>query len=161
MSNLEPLIHDYGREIFARLDQAGPLPFSGGWWDERLMEATMSQPAVKVQLFRFMDVLPQLRADGEINRHLREYFTEAADQLPGSGCTGCRPTASRDGCWRGPRGGMRSGWRGGSLPAPTYRRPWTPSRRCAAARWPSPWTASARRRSPRGRRCSRSGIIST
>lgn len=83
MSNLEPLIRDYGREIFARLDHAGPLPFSGGWWDERLMETTMSQPAVKVQLFRFMDVMPQLRANDEINRHLREYFTEAEDQLPG------------------------------------------------------------------------------
>jgi RHH-type transcriptional regulator, proline utilization regulon repressor / proline dehydrogenase / delta 1-pyrroline-5-carboxylate dehydrogenase len=79
---VEALTQDYGREIFARLGRTLPLPFSPGWWDERLMNWTMAAEAVKVQLFRFIDVLPLLHSPGEINRHLREYFNEAKAELP-------------------------------------------------------------------------------
>jgi RHH-type proline utilization regulon transcriptional repressor/proline dehydrogenase/delta 1-pyrroline-5-carboxylate dehydrogenase len=81
-TRVEALTRDYGREIFARLERTGPFPFSPGWWDERLMDWTMSAEAVKVQLFRFIDVLPLLHAPPEINRHLREYFAEAQEHLP-------------------------------------------------------------------------------
>src|SRR5437660_5924953 len=74
--------HDYGREIFARLGQRSPLPFSRAWWDERLMEWSMGDEAVKVQLFRFIDVLPTLGTPEQVSRHLKEYFTEAAPHLP-------------------------------------------------------------------------------
>src|SRR5262245_35807875 len=47
------------------------------------MDWTMADEAVKVQLFRFIDVLPLLNAPPEITRHLREYFEEAAERLPG------------------------------------------------------------------------------
>src|SRR6516225_1587992 len=80
--NLEALTHDYGREIFARLEHTGPPPFGPGWWDERLMEWTMGDEAVKVQLFRFIDALPLLRTAPAITRHLREYFTLAETHLP-------------------------------------------------------------------------------
>src|SRR5262245_10327536 len=82
-SELEALTQDYGREIFARLDRRGPLLFTPSWWDERLMEWTMDAQAVKVQLCRFIDVLPLLHKSPDINRHLREYFAEAGDGLPG------------------------------------------------------------------------------
>ncbi|HEY1861892.1 MAG TPA: L-glutamate gamma-semialdehyde dehydrogenase [Gemmataceae bacterium] len=81
--DLDALTHDYGREIFARVDRNGPLLFTPGWWDERLMEWTMGNPALKVQLFRFVDCLPLLHSPAEINRHLREYFQEAGPRLPG------------------------------------------------------------------------------
>ena len=57
--------------------------FTPDWWDDRLMEWTMSDEAIKVQLFRFIDVLPLLRSPADISRHLREYFAEAAAHLPG------------------------------------------------------------------------------
>src|SRR5262249_14262412 len=38
---------------------------------------------VKVQLFRFIDVLPLLKQPVDITRHLREYFQEAEESLPG------------------------------------------------------------------------------
>src|SRR5581483_5080756 len=53
-TDVEELTRAYGREIFARLDPGGPVPFGPGWWDERLMDWTMGDPAVKVQLFRFI-----------------------------------------------------------------------------------------------------------
>jgi RHH-type proline utilization regulon transcriptional repressor/proline dehydrogenase/delta 1-pyrroline-5-carboxylate dehydrogenase len=81
-ADLETLTRAFGRELFARVDGQGLLPFSWRWWDERLMEWTMSDEAVKVQLFRFIDVLPLLHSAGGITRHLREYFTEASPHLP-------------------------------------------------------------------------------
>ncbi|MFL5244686.1 MAG: L-glutamate gamma-semialdehyde dehydrogenase [Gemmataceae bacterium] len=80
---LEALTQDYGREIFARVNRTGPVVFTPAWLDERLMEGTMSNPALKVQLFRFIDCLPLLHSPSAINRHLREYFEEAGSRLPG------------------------------------------------------------------------------
>jgi RHH-type proline utilization regulon transcriptional repressor/proline dehydrogenase/delta 1-pyrroline-5-carboxylate dehydrogenase len=80
---LEELTHSYGRELFARLERRGPVLLGPAWWDERLMEWTMGNQAVKLQLFRFIDVLPQLSVPPEVSRHLREYFQEAAAALPG------------------------------------------------------------------------------
>src|ERR1051326_1366401 len=74
--DLENLTRDYGREIFGRIAMGGPFPFGPAWWDERMMEWTMADEAVKVQLFRFIDVLPMLHDPVEIGRHLREYFGE-------------------------------------------------------------------------------------
>src|SRR5947209_5042703 len=77
---LDALTHDYGREIFARLDAERHLFLTPAWLDERLMGWTMNDPALKVQLFRFVDVLPMLRAPADITRHLREYFAEAGPE---------------------------------------------------------------------------------
>jgi RHH-type proline utilization regulon transcriptional repressor/proline dehydrogenase/delta 1-pyrroline-5-carboxylate dehydrogenase len=82
-SDLESLTEAYGSEIFARLDRTNPFLFSPRWWDDRLMEWTMSQKDVKVQLFRFVDVLPLLKTPPSIVRHLREYFAEAGEGVPG------------------------------------------------------------------------------
>ncbi len=82
-ADLEALTQSYGREIFARLGRTGAVPFSPSWWDERLMEWSMGDEAVKLQLFRFVDVLPLLRSPESIARHLREYFGEARERLPG------------------------------------------------------------------------------
>lgn len=80
--DMEALTRDYGRAIFARVGPGGPLLFSPGWWDERLMEWTMGDEAVKVQLFRFIDVLPLLKSPATITGHLREYFAEAGRHVP-------------------------------------------------------------------------------
>lgn len=82
-SDLENLTQDIGREIFARLHGSNSWPFTPAWLDDRLMEWTMADPAVKVQLFRFIDALPLLTTSTSITRHLREYFTEAREHLPG------------------------------------------------------------------------------
>lgn len=83
-ADLEPLTLAYGRDIFARAQERAALPpFSGEWFNERLMEWTMGDPALMVQLFRFIDALPLLRSPRQINRHLREYLAAAGNHLPG------------------------------------------------------------------------------
>jgi RHH-type proline utilization regulon transcriptional repressor/proline dehydrogenase/delta 1-pyrroline-5-carboxylate dehydrogenase len=82
-ADVEMLTRRYGREIFARVGSTAPIPFSPSWLDDKLMGWTMGDEAVKLQLFRFVDVLPQLRSPADITRHLREYFGEAGERLPG------------------------------------------------------------------------------
>ncbi|MFN4257662.1 MAG: L-glutamate gamma-semialdehyde dehydrogenase [Gemmataceae bacterium] len=80
--DLEQLTQAVGRDLFARVGSRRPVPFGPAWWDERLMGLTMTNEALKVQLFRFVDVLPMLRSPHDISRHLREYFTEVEADLP-------------------------------------------------------------------------------
>jgi RHH-type proline utilization regulon transcriptional repressor/proline dehydrogenase/delta 1-pyrroline-5-carboxylate dehydrogenase len=80
--SLDERTKQYGRDIFARLDRQGPLPFTRAWLDEKLMSLGMHDPVLKVQLFRFVDTLPYLREPEEVSRHLREYLDEAEAQLP-------------------------------------------------------------------------------
>ena len=81
--NVEQLTQAYGQDLFARIDRRGPALFTPGWFDERLMEWSMADEAVKVQLFRFIDALPLLHSPQQITRHLSEYFEEAKAALPG------------------------------------------------------------------------------
>jgi RHH-type proline utilization regulon transcriptional repressor/proline dehydrogenase/delta 1-pyrroline-5-carboxylate dehydrogenase len=71
-ADVEALTRAYGRAVFARLEGRTPVPFSPAWCDERLMEWTMSDEALKLQLFRFIDVLPLLTTAPTVTRHLRE-----------------------------------------------------------------------------------------
>jgi RHH-type proline utilization regulon transcriptional repressor/proline dehydrogenase/delta 1-pyrroline-5-carboxylate dehydrogenase len=73
---------DYGREVFARVDRQGPVLFSRSWLEDKLMGLGMQDPALKVQLFRFVDTLPYLKEPREVSRHLREYLGEAKGELP-------------------------------------------------------------------------------
>ncbi len=53
-------------------------------WDDKIMDFAMGNPGLKVQLFRFIDALPALRSKAEIARHLQEYLTVEAVELPGA-----------------------------------------------------------------------------
>ena len=53
-------------------------------WDDKLLGWTMSNPGLRVQLFRFIDCLPSLRSKTEIARHLQEYLGDASVELPGT-----------------------------------------------------------------------------
>ena len=62
-----------GRELFEAIGR-GPSPLERAWWDDRFLGLAMDDPEAKVRLFRFIDVLPSLRGEGAVRRHLAEYF---------------------------------------------------------------------------------------
>ncbi|MBX6312345.1 MAG: L-glutamate gamma-semialdehyde dehydrogenase [Isosphaeraceae bacterium] len=78
---LERRTQQIGRELFAQIGR-GPAPWDRAWWDDRLMALTLDDLRVKVQLFRFIDVLPMLQSDAAVRRHLEEYLDEAGAALP-------------------------------------------------------------------------------
>ena len=51
-------------------------------WDDKIMDFAMANPGLKVQLFRFIDTLPALRSKSAIARHLQEYLSADAVELP-------------------------------------------------------------------------------
>jgi RHH-type proline utilization regulon transcriptional repressor/proline dehydrogenase/delta 1-pyrroline-5-carboxylate dehydrogenase len=79
---LDARTQQFGRDIFARLDRQGPVLFTRAWLEDKLMGLGMHDPALKVQLFRFVDTLPYLKHPAEVSRHLREYLNEAGGELP-------------------------------------------------------------------------------
>lgn len=51
-------------------------------WDDKLLAWAMENPGLRVQLFRFIDVLPTLNSKAEIARHLGEYLRDPTVELP-------------------------------------------------------------------------------
>src|SRR5262245_4972023 len=78
---LEQRTQQVGRELFARIGR-GPGPWHRAWWDDRFMAATLDDPLVRVQLFRFIDALPALKDSETVRRHLVEYLDEAGEAVP-------------------------------------------------------------------------------
>jgi RHH-type proline utilization regulon transcriptional repressor/proline dehydrogenase/delta 1-pyrroline-5-carboxylate dehydrogenase len=56
---------------------------SGAWLNSKIMDFAMQNEDLKVQLFRFVDVLPTLRSHKEVSQHLKEYFGASGQKLSG------------------------------------------------------------------------------
>ena len=78
---VERRTNEIGRELFDRMGR-GPRPWQRAWWEARFIGATLDDPLVRVQLFRFIDALPALHTDQAVRRHLAEYLAEAGDRVP-------------------------------------------------------------------------------
>ena len=79
---LEQKIVARGREFFASISNEAPSIFNKGWWTGKIMDWSMKDEAFKVQLFRFVDVLPYLNTSEALLRHIREYFSGTGDDVP-------------------------------------------------------------------------------
>jgi RHH-type proline utilization regulon transcriptional repressor/proline dehydrogenase/delta 1-pyrroline-5-carboxylate dehydrogenase len=79
---LEDRTQQIGHELFDCLNRRAPSIFHGRWWEDRLINWAMNDDAIRVQLFRFGDVLPMLRDHESISRHLDEYFEVVRQRIP-------------------------------------------------------------------------------
>jgi RHH-type proline utilization regulon transcriptional repressor/proline dehydrogenase/delta 1-pyrroline-5-carboxylate dehydrogenase len=79
---VDKLTHEIGRYLWGHLERRTASIFERRWWDDRILAWAMADESVKVQMFRFIDVLPTLRSREAITRHLQEYFEEVATHLP-------------------------------------------------------------------------------
>lgn len=71
-----------GLDVFAQLPDERPNVLDRRWWDDHLMNWSMADEHVKVELFRFVDVLPMLKTSEQITGHLHEYLSEVKHRLP-------------------------------------------------------------------------------
>jgi RHH-type proline utilization regulon transcriptional repressor/proline dehydrogenase/delta 1-pyrroline-5-carboxylate dehydrogenase len=79
---VERRIRALGETLFSAMDAAPSAGvFSKKASYARVMEWSMRDPAFKTQLFRFVDVLPALKSNAEVVRHLQEYLGEQAVAL--------------------------------------------------------------------------------
>jgi RHH-type proline utilization regulon transcriptional repressor/proline dehydrogenase/delta 1-pyrroline-5-carboxylate dehydrogenase len=96
LAAIERTTQEVGRYLFEHLEVRRPSLWDRRWWDDRIMAWAMNDEAVKVQLFRFIDVLPMLKTPESIAQHLEEYLDDVRDRLPSAarfGLVVATPTA--------------------------------------------------------------------
>jgi RHH-type proline utilization regulon transcriptional repressor/proline dehydrogenase/delta 1-pyrroline-5-carboxylate dehydrogenase len=81
-ADLDKRIKTLGQEFFSLIKGETPSIFDKGWWTGKLMDWCMSNESFKVQLFRFVDVLPYLTTSESLSRHLEEYFAHDHEDIP-------------------------------------------------------------------------------
>src|SRR5690606_16382851 len=60
----------------------GQSIFNKDWWYGKIMDWSMQNEDFKVKMFRFVDVLPYLKTNTEVTKHLKEYFSDEHGNLP-------------------------------------------------------------------------------
>ena len=80
--DLESRIKAQGRNFFDLIKDEAPSIFNKGWWTGQLMDWCMRNEGFKVQLFRFVDVLPYLTTGESLSRHIEEYFANQDQEIP-------------------------------------------------------------------------------
>ncbi len=80
---LEAGINARGKAFFTSIRGEAPSIFNKGFWTGKVMDWAMKNEDFKVQLFRFVDVLPYLNTGESLQRHIDEYFTgDGAGDIP-------------------------------------------------------------------------------
>ena len=79
---LDKKISDRGKEFFASISGEAPSIFNKGWWTGKVMDWSMKNENFKIQLFRFVDVLPYLNTSDSLTRHIDEYFAGDDQDVP-------------------------------------------------------------------------------
>ncbi len=81
-NDLELSVRQTGERIFKSLDGDSGSLFSKDTWYRKIMDWSMKNEHFKVQMFRFVDVLPYLNSSSEVTKHLKEYFAESGEDMP-------------------------------------------------------------------------------
>ena len=79
---LDARIVERGREFFRSISGEAPSIFNKGFWTGKVMDWAMQNEGFKVQLFRFVDVLPYINSSDSLLRHIREYFATGDADVP-------------------------------------------------------------------------------
>ncbi|KAB2891814.1 MAG: L-glutamate gamma-semialdehyde dehydrogenase [Desulfobulbaceae bacterium] len=81
-NSLDKKITARSKEFFASISGEAPSIFNKGWWTGKVMDWSMKNENFKIQLFRFVDVLPYLTTSESLARHIREYFAGDDQDVP-------------------------------------------------------------------------------
>lgn len=79
---IESAIHALGEDLWKRMKGETPGVFNKDFWQGRILEWAMKDPSFKVDMFRFVDVLPTLETKEQVSQHVREYLLKEGRELP-------------------------------------------------------------------------------
>ncbi|MEW6755454.1 MAG: proline dehydrogenase family protein [Candidatus Latescibacterota bacterium] len=80
---LEAAVQRLGRALWQEVQGQVPGLFARDYWQGQVLEWAMRDPEFRVDLFRFVDVLPALRTPRQVCEHVRQYLLRDGRQLPG------------------------------------------------------------------------------
>ncbi|MEW5852156.1 MAG: proline dehydrogenase family protein [Myxococcota bacterium] len=78
----EEAVRKLGRELFDLMKGETPGIFDKGFWTGKVMDWAMKDERFKVDMFRFVDVLPSLRSSESLSEHINEYFLHGQSEMP-------------------------------------------------------------------------------
>ncbi|SKA63744.1 proline dehydrogenase family protein [Desulfobaculum bizertense] len=81
-SDLEQRIVDRGKMFFEAIGGETPSVFNRSWWTGKVLDWSMKDEDFKVQLFRFVDVLPCLYTPESLSEHMADYFQSSSGDVP-------------------------------------------------------------------------------
>lgn len=81
-SNLDARIAETSRQFLQSISGEAPSLFNKNYWTGKVMDWCMKNEHFKVQMFRFVDVLPYLNTSTSLTRHIREYFAGETEDIP-------------------------------------------------------------------------------
>ncbi len=84
----EDWIQEQGRRFLEEIDRHAGSIFRSGFWQSRALAWYMANEDLKIQMLRFVDVLPVLTNPTDVSRHLKEYFPREDARLPATLRTG-------------------------------------------------------------------------
>lgn len=79
----EARIYELGRSLLDAARKRKHAFWAREHWEEILFQKLMNSEQLRVQLLRFVDVLPALTSDQELSKHLHEYLGEEELPIPG------------------------------------------------------------------------------
>lgn len=71
-----------GEDLYAKMAGETPGVFNKDYWQGRILEWAMKDPSFKVDMFRFVDVLPMLERKEQVASHVKEYLLKDGRELP-------------------------------------------------------------------------------
>ncbi|MBH1989266.1 MAG: proline dehydrogenase family protein [Myxococcaceae bacterium] len=80
---MQKQIEELGLKLFEEMRGEIPGIFNSDYWQGKLMDWVMKDPSFRVDLFHFVDVLPQLRSSEQVAQHIKEYLLKEGRILPG------------------------------------------------------------------------------
>ena len=80
--DLQKAVSEKARSLFERVRATTPSVFNRAWWSGKVMDWCMQNEEFKVEMFRFVDVLPYLNTSASVARHLQEYFCRPGQDFP-------------------------------------------------------------------------------
>ncbi|MHC4548850.1 MAG: L-glutamate gamma-semialdehyde dehydrogenase [Planctomycetota bacterium] len=81
-AKIEALIRAIGGELYAAMEGSQPSLFDKHYWNGKILEYCMAHDAFKVEMFRFVDVLPMLKDPDSVAQHVKEYFAREGLDFP-------------------------------------------------------------------------------
>lgn len=82
-SEIETAVLRIGQQLAQLSAGRTPTVFDSRWWSQSVINLAMKDPTFKVQLFRFIDVLPAVASDQAVVRLAEEYFGTLHGQIFG------------------------------------------------------------------------------
>jgi RHH-type proline utilization regulon transcriptional repressor/proline dehydrogenase/delta 1-pyrroline-5-carboxylate dehydrogenase len=81
-TGMQQEIEQLGAELWDRIRGEVPGIFNKGFWQGKILEWAMADPSFKIDLLRFVDVLPTLQSSEQISKHVAEYLAKDGRELP-------------------------------------------------------------------------------